>query len=90
MAIYPLIVQAERLADKPAVIEDRPNGSVRPSWTYAELNRQANRLANAFRDLGLGPASKRRLVRAELAGRRARRCTRARRWARRRCRSTIG
>ena len=55
--IYPLIVQAERLANKPAVIEDRPDG---PSivWTYAELNRQANRLAHVFRDLGLEPGER--------------------------------
>ena len=57
MAIYPLIVQAERLADKPAVIEDRANGSV-VVWTYAELNRQANRLAHVFRDLGLEPGER--------------------------------
>ncbi|HYB42008.1 MAG TPA: AMP-binding protein, partial [Candidatus Methylomirabilis sp.] len=50
--IYPLTVQAERLADKPAVIADRPDGTTLV-WSYAELNRQANRLANVFRDLGL-------------------------------------
>ncbi|HXJ79927.1 MAG TPA: AMP-binding protein [Candidatus Methylomirabilis sp.] len=55
--IYPLIVQAERLADKPAVIEERPGGTV-VVWTYAELNRQANRLAHVFRDLGLKPGER--------------------------------
>ena len=55
--IYPLTVQAERLADKPAVIEDRPDGSVL-TWSYAELNRQANRLAHVFRDLGLWPGER--------------------------------
>ena len=42
--IYPLTMQAQRLANKPAVIEDRPDGST-VVWTYSELNRQANRLA---------------------------------------------
>ena len=55
--IYPLTIQAERLADKPAVIEDRPDGTV-VSWSYAELNRQACRLANVFRDLGLKPGER--------------------------------
>ena len=55
--IYPLTVQAERLADKPAVVEDRPDGTV-ITWTYAEMNRQANRLANVFRDLGLKPGER--------------------------------
>ena len=50
--IYPLAVQAQRLPDKPAVVEDRPDGTV-ITWTYAELNRQANRLAHVFLDLGL-------------------------------------
>lgn len=50
--IYPLVVQAERIPTKPAVIEDRPDGTA-TTWTYAELNRQANRLAHVFLDLGL-------------------------------------
>ena len=50
--IYPLPVQAQRIPDKPAVVEDRPDGTV-TAWTYAELNRQANRLAHVFLDLGL-------------------------------------
>jgi non-ribosomal peptide synthetase component E (peptide arylation enzyme) len=52
--IHPLTVQAERLADKPAVVEDRPDGPTL-TWSYAELDRQANRLAHAFRALGLAP-----------------------------------
>ena len=55
--IYPLTVQAERLADKPAVIDDRPDGTV-VTWTYAELNRQANRLAHVLRDLGVKPGER--------------------------------
>jgi acyl-CoA synthetase (AMP-forming)/AMP-acid ligase II len=55
--ICPLTVQAERLADKPAVIDDRPDGSTLV-WSYAELNRQANRLAHVFRDLGVKPGER--------------------------------
>ncbi len=55
--IYPLTVQAERLADKPALIDDRPDGT-RRAWTYAELDRQANRLAHVFRELGLKPGER--------------------------------
>ena len=55
--ISPLTVQAERLANKPAVIDDRPDGTI-VTWTYAELNRQANRLAHVFRDLGLKPGER--------------------------------
>jgi fatty-acyl-CoA synthase/long-chain acyl-CoA synthetase len=55
--IHPLTEQAARRADKPAVIEDRPNGQALV-WTYAELNRQANRLAHVFRDLGLKPGER--------------------------------
>ena len=55
--IYPLTVQAERLADKPAIIDDRPDGATL-TWSYAELNRQANRLAHVFRELGLKPGER--------------------------------
>jgi fatty-acyl-CoA synthase/long-chain acyl-CoA synthetase len=55
--IYPLTVQAERLAGKPAVIDHSPDGT-RLVWSYAELNRQANRLAHVFRDLGLNPGDR--------------------------------
>ncbi|HVR28813.1 MAG TPA: AMP-binding protein [Thermoanaerobaculia bacterium] len=40
--------------DKPAIIEDRPDGTVR-TWSYADLNRRANRLANALLGFGLRP-----------------------------------
>ena len=50
--IYPLTVQAERLASKAAIVDDRPDGTV-TTWTFAELNRRANRLAHVFRELGL-------------------------------------
>src|SRR5687767_11595363 len=40
--------------DQPAVIEDSPDGTVR-QWSYAELNRRANQLANAFLGFGLKP-----------------------------------
>jgi fatty-acyl-CoA synthase/long-chain acyl-CoA synthetase len=36
---------------KPAVIDDRP-GHPAVTWTFAELNRRANQLANFFLDLG--------------------------------------
>jgi fatty-acyl-CoA synthase/long-chain acyl-CoA synthetase len=40
--------------DKLAVVDDRPDGTVH-SLTYAELNAQANRLANVLLDLGVRP-----------------------------------
>jgi acyl-CoA synthetase (AMP-forming)/AMP-acid ligase II len=43
--------------DKPAVIDDRPDGTV-VTWTYAELEARANRLANLLLSLGAGPGSK--------------------------------
>ena len=55
--IHPLTVQADRLADKPAVVADRPDGTTL-FWSYAELNRQANRLAHVFRDLDLKPGER--------------------------------
>jgi acyl-CoA synthetase (AMP-forming)/AMP-acid ligase II len=55
--IYPLPVQATRIPDKPALIDDRPDGRV-VTWTYGELNRQANRLARVFLDLGLKPGER--------------------------------
>ncbi len=55
--IYPLTLQAERFPDKAAVIEDRPDGTTL-IWSYAELNRQANRLAHLFRYLGLKPGER--------------------------------
>src|SRR5207247_11427408 len=55
--IFPLTVQAEGIGDKPAVVDDRHDGTV-PTWTDAELNRQANRLAHVCRDLGLKPGER--------------------------------
>ncbi len=40
--------------DKPAVIDDRPYGTV-TTLTYGQLNEQANRLANVLLDLGANP-----------------------------------
>src|SRR5919204_357565 len=40
---------------KPAVIDDRPDGTV-VAWTYAELDAQANRVANLLVSLGAGPS----------------------------------
>src|SRR5262245_39656627 len=45
---------AKTQPDKPALIEDRPDGTLR-RWSYAELNRRANQLANAFLGFGLQP-----------------------------------
>jgi acyl-CoA synthetase (AMP-forming)/AMP-acid ligase II len=42
---------------KPAVIDDRPDGSV-VSFTYAELEAESNRLGNALASLGAGPGQK--------------------------------
>jgi acyl-CoA synthetase (AMP-forming)/AMP-acid ligase II len=53
-AIAPLTVHARLLADKLAVVDDRPDGT-RVSWTFAELNQQANRLAHVLADLGVKP-----------------------------------
>ncbi len=41
---------ALRLPDKPALIDDRPNGTV-TTWTFRQLEENANRLARVFRDL---------------------------------------
>ncbi len=47
---------AERLPDKPAVIcVKRRGGALRSrSWTFRELDREADRLAHAFRRIGIG------------------------------------
>ena len=42
---------------KPGVIDDRPDGPV-VIWTYAELEAQANRVANLLLSLGAGPGTK--------------------------------
>src|SRR5258708_3764522 len=52
-----LTVYAKSQPDKPAVIDDRPDGTVF-TWTYAELEAQANRVANLLLALGAGPGTK--------------------------------
>jgi acyl-CoA synthetase (AMP-forming)/AMP-acid ligase II len=52
-----LMAHAAAAPDKPAAIDDRPGGPV-TSWSFAELNRQANRLANAMIGLGVRPGDK--------------------------------
>src|ERR1700733_4715350 len=52
-----LTVYAKSQPDKPGVIDDRPDGTV-VIWTYAELEAQANRVANLLLSLGAGPGTK--------------------------------
>jgi acyl-CoA synthetase (AMP-forming)/AMP-acid ligase II len=52
-----LSVYAKSQPDKPGVIDDRPDGTV-VVWTYAELEAQANRVANLLLALGAGPGTK--------------------------------
>ena len=49
-----LTTYAQAQPGKPAVIEDRPDGTV-VMWTYAELEERSNRLANLLLSLGAGP-----------------------------------
>jgi fatty-acyl-CoA synthase/long-chain acyl-CoA synthetase len=51
-----LSIYAESQPDKPAVVDDRGGDVVR--WTYAELEAEANRLANALMSLGVAPGEK--------------------------------
>ena len=51
MADY-LSDHAVTFADKAAIIDDRP-GSTAVVWSFAETNRQANRLANVLHDIGV-------------------------------------
>ena len=48
---------AERLGDKPALIDDRPGGGT-VRWSYADLEANANRLANVFLDHGIEPGNR--------------------------------
>jgi fatty-acyl-CoA synthase/long-chain acyl-CoA synthetase len=50
-------MHAAATPDKPAVVDDRPG---RPPlvWSFAELNRQVNRLAHVLRGLGLAPGER--------------------------------
>ena len=52
-----LSVYAASQPGKLAVIDDRPDGTV-TTWTYAELEEQANRLANLLLSLGARPGTK--------------------------------
>jgi fatty-acyl-CoA synthase/long-chain acyl-CoA synthetase len=52
-----LTLFAARQPEKPAVIDDRPDGH-RTVWSYAELERQANRTAHAIAGLGVRPGEK--------------------------------
>src|SRR5262245_2372095 len=47
-----LTLHARATPDKLAVVHDRPDGKV-VTWTFAQLEAQANRLANALQGLGL-------------------------------------
>ena len=49
-----LAAHAAARPDKPAVVDDRPGGA--PTvWSFAELDRQANRLGNALLGIGIRP-----------------------------------
>ena len=52
-----LSIYAQSQPDKPGVIDDKPDGTV-VTWTYAELEAQANRVANLLLSLGTGPGKK--------------------------------
>ena len=52
-----LSIYAHSHPDKPGVIDDRPDGTV-VTWTYAELEDRANRIANLLLSLGAGPGRK--------------------------------
>jgi len=52
-----LTLHASAHPGKPAVIDDRPGADV-VTWTYAQLEAEANRLANVLAALGVGPGEK--------------------------------
>jgi len=52
-----LTVHATQNPEKPAVIDERPDGAV-TSWSFDELNRQACRLGNAMLEQGVRPGDK--------------------------------
>jgi acyl-CoA synthetase (AMP-forming)/AMP-acid ligase II len=53
-----LTVYSRLQADKPAVIDDRGDGAPAVIWSFSELERQANRLANVLLGLGVAPRDK--------------------------------
>jgi fatty-acyl-CoA synthase/long-chain acyl-CoA synthetase len=57
MAQDPLAAIAAQLPDKTAVVDDRPGAPPR-RWSFAELNRDVNRLAHALRAAGVEPGTK--------------------------------
>src|SRR4029077_10726588 len=52
-----LTLYASSQPGKPAVVDDRPGAGV-VTWTYAQLEAEANRLANALASLGVAPGDK--------------------------------
>ena len=52
--IAPLEVHAARLSTKLALVDDRPDGSL-VTWTFQDLNQEANRLTNVLREVGVQP-----------------------------------
>src|SRR5260221_2127983 len=52
-----LTIYASTQPDKPAVIDDQGSAGI-VSWTYAQLEAEANRLANALMSVGVGPGQK--------------------------------
>src|SRR6185437_16980714 len=52
-----LSVYAQSQPEKLAVVDDKPDGTIL-RWTYAELEAQANRLANLLLALGARPGTK--------------------------------
>src|SRR5499426_594797 len=52
-----LTLHSKATPDKLAVVHDRPDGKL-VTWTFAQLEAQANRLANGLLALGLRPGEK--------------------------------
>jgi acyl-CoA synthetase (AMP-forming)/AMP-acid ligase II len=52
-----LTIYASSQPDKPAVIDDRPGDGI-VTWTYAQLETEANKLASALASLGVGAGDK--------------------------------
>ncbi|HMC39373.1 MAG TPA: AMP-binding protein, partial [Acidimicrobiales bacterium] len=52
-----LSMYAERQPEKTALIDDRPGQTVR-TWTFAQLDRQANQLGHLLRSVGVDTATK--------------------------------